>query len=181
MPLVFYPPANRAFFEDAGRTSRFRRVWLAMALRNPDVVARHVLRVSALVWRLHEPEGTYVLPDEGIKSVDLGFPPQGPPGALARLGDRILRGFSAATRRPVLGDLLYRGLPYLVVLLGAGVLLAWRQRDAAMLLPIVPAAGNAASLLLLALAQDTRYVWAQFLAAPLAVALLFVHPDRPTG
>src|SRR5205807_2553722 len=66
-PIVYNGKVNYGFIAD--HTDQFVELWKQLAISNPDVMARHFSCVTAMVWEVSQPPGSYFTAD--------GYPPAG--------------------------------------------------------------------------------------------------------
>ncbi|MDZ4720527.1 MAG: DUF6020 family protein [Roseiflexaceae bacterium] len=166
-PTFFNGKFNLKIYEDT--IPAFMPIWWQTTLAHPDILFKHEVCLTAMIWRIFPYPDTMIYADStGIDPNSLGVVQQ----PVWPAAHTALTEFFAWTLEPRQVWLIWYPALYLYAIMVSITLVAIRMRSVLYMLPIAPALINSASWIILATAHDFRYQYGVYLIAPIAVALI---------
>lgn len=168
-PLVYNPEFNTQYFD--GHWKEILSVWLRLALRNPQVLLRHQLCVTSMIWRVTEPRDGYIntigfdmYPNSYGLALSSAFP------AFSSEAKKLLYW----SNEPARVWYFWRPAIYLYLTLAVVTLLALRLRSGRVMLLSVPSLANSLVLMALITVQDFRFQYPIYVIGLLSLPLLLI-------
>lgn len=140
--------------------AEFLRLWAELFLDHPGRILGHRLCASSVAWR-PDPVGV-------LYTVSAGIDPNDQRLETVPISDELYRFARSAvllSDNPSLQWLLWRAPLWIYGAYGAVAFIAWRRKQAVLLLLVVPLASQQSSVLLVNPSQDARYMMFSFVYA----------------
>ena len=169
-PLIYNEEFKHGFLEQSAKP--LLGIWWRGVRQNPELLLRHQLCVTELLWRITEPvdkEGRLYITENGIVPNHLGLRTDSLwPQARAFLNRLVKR-----TSEPDLVWIVWRPAFYLYILFLLIGLATLRLKNCKMLLVGIPAVLNTTVWSLIITTQDLRFQYPVYVMAMIAPALMF--------
>ena len=168
-PLVYNPEFNTQYFD--GHWKEILSVWLQLAGRNPQLLLRHQLCVTSMIWRVT------AQPDSYITTIAFDMYPNSYGLALSSAFPAFsseVNKFLYWTNEPAQVWYFWRPALYLYLTLAAVTLLALRLRSKQVMLLSVPSLANSLILMALITVQDFRFQYPVYVIGLLSLPLLLI-------